>query len=93
MIWKVARISLIGIALLSSGTVVANNKVGDSLKPGSSLNTTDALLSANGQFTVVMQPDCNLVLYQIGYNDGIWHTRTDGAMVAATPTCSKMAIW
>jgi hypothetical protein len=75
---KVARILLIGIALLISGLVLANNNVGDSLKPGSSLRTSDALLSANGQYTVVMQPDCNLVMYQIGSSDPIWATNTDG---------------
>jgi hypothetical protein len=78
MPWKVTGLPLIGIALLSSGIVLAPricngwpgyNYKGDSLKPGSSLQTDDALLSASGEYTLVMQEDCNLVLYRNGRPD------------------------
>ena len=53
----------------------------DRLDPGQGLQVNDSLASPNGQFSVVLQPDGNLVLND---QDGqpVWASGTDGRDVA-----------
>lgn len=56
--------------------------VRDTLGPGDSLDTGEALKSPSGRFQLVMQGDGNLVLYRDGPH-AVWSTSTSGAGMRA----------
>jgi hypothetical protein len=53
----------------------------DRLNPGESLGVNDSLVSPNGQFSLALQSDGNLVLYEAD-NQPVWAAGTDGQDVA-----------
>jgi hypothetical protein len=53
----------------------------DRLNPGESLGINQSISSANGQYTVILQSDGNLVLYISG-SEPIWASGTDGRDVS-----------
>jgi hypothetical protein len=63
------------------GTVVDERprKPTDRLLPGASLEVHEALVSPNGLYTLLRQPDGNLVLYHDG--QALWSTNTNGVEV------------
>ena len=52
----------------------------DRLDPGQELHTDERLTSANGQFSLVLQTDGNLVLSEGG--EAVWASGTDGREVS-----------
>ncbi len=52
----------------------------DRLEPGQELHIDERLTSANGQFSLALQTDGNLVLYEGG--EAVWASGTDGREVS-----------
>jgi hypothetical protein len=52
----------------------------DRLDPGQELQIDESLVSANGQFSLVLQTDGNLVLSEGG--EAVWATSTEGREVS-----------
>ena len=52
----------------------------DRLNPGQELHADESLVSANGQFSLVLQTDGNLVLSEGG--EAVWATGTDGREIS-----------
>ena len=53
----------------------------DRLDPGQALQVNESLVSPNGQFSLVLQPDGNLVLYEQA-GQPVWASGTDGREVS-----------
>ncbi|MCP4439180.1 MAG: hypothetical protein GY810_09580 [Aureispira sp.] len=56
----------------------------NTLEMPNALAVNDKLVSTNGKYTLLMQTDCNLVIYEgAGYSKPIWATNTDNGRVDA----------
>ncbi|MCZ8518397.1 MULTISPECIES: hypothetical protein [Paenibacillus] len=73
---------LLFAALMLQLTLVSAAFAKDTLFPGEKIRAGESLQSQNGRFTLVMQNDGNLVLYQDN-SSAIWSVKTDNSMFEA----------
>ncbi|KAH0459541.1 hypothetical protein IEQ34_012355 [Dendrobium chrysotoxum] len=65
-------VAVVVLGLLAGGSTAQTT---NQLLPGDILKTGQKISNAN--YTLLMQPDCNLVLYR-GSSEAIWYTHTNG---------------
>src|SRR5262249_25956611 len=70
---------------LSRGGSVGSvpHATGSTMQPGEVLNPGQSIHSANGQYTLILQPDGNLVLYKAAGGPALWASNTNGKPVTA----------
>ena len=75
------RVLTVATGLISTLIVAAPAYAKNLLTPGQQLKTGQSLTSQNRCFTLVLQQDGNLVLYQNSRRRPLWATGTDGTAV------------
>ena len=75
----VALVLTMVIPLLGFGKIASAQAIGSQLPSGGYLRVGQALVSPNGQYGVYMQPDGNLVEYEIADHYALWASNTPGS--------------